>query len=113
MPLSCWSPLSNLPQSTTDTDTALGGRLVDTTVVGADTFLARDRELLTVTADETDTVLDTVEVLLPTEPTVAAKLMGLAQALTVGGGAGAMDTTVGALLAAEAVDTAGSLTAVA
>lgn len=110
MPLSCWSPLSNLPQSTTDTDTAavLGGRLLDTTVLGADTVLAK--VLLTVPAAVTVGVPETVELLLPMGPTVAAKLMGLVQALMVGGGAGAIDTTVGVGLAAEAVDTRGNLT---
>ena len=100
MPLSCWSPLSNLPQSTTDTDTAA--------VLGADTVLAR--VLLTVPAAVTVGVLETAELPLPMGPTVAAKLMGLVQALMVGGGAGAMDTTVGVGLAAEAVDTRGNLT---
>lgn len=113
MPLSCWSPLSNLPQSTTDTDTAAaeGGRLVVTTVVGADAVLAKARELLTVTATVTGVVLEAAVPLLPIGPTVVAKLMGLVHALIVGGGAGAMETTVGAGLAAEAVDMRGNLTA--
>ena len=114
MPLSCWSPLSNLAQSTTDTDTAVtdGGMLADT-VAGADTgFFPMVSELLTVTEVDTTAgaALETTLLLPDMGPTVAAKLMGLAQALMVGGGAGARDTRVAGGLAMDTADNGVSLT---
>lgn len=94
IPLSCWSPLSNLPQSITDTDTAvMEGRLMDDTT-GADAALGMrtdDDDRVTTGEVEFGMALDTV---LHIGPTVAAKLIGLVQALTVGGGAGVRETTV-------------------
>lgn len=81
-PLSCWSPLSNL-LSPTDTDT-------DDKELRLTAGFVMAREL------ETDMVAamvgDVLATLLPMVPTEAAKLMGLVHALTVGGGAGVMET---------------------